>query len=44
MKIAVSLAKNVLAPLGIRATASAINAGIKKKKHGSGNTTLINSN
>ena len=40
MKIAVPLAKNVLAPLGITAAASAIDAGIKKK-HGSGNTTLI---
>ena len=32
MKIAVPLAKNVLAPLGITAVASAIDAGIKKKK------------
>ena len=31
MKIAVSLAKNFLAPLGITAAASAIDAGIKKK-------------
>ena len=31
MKIAVPLAKNVLAPLGITATASATDAGIKKK-------------
>ena len=30
MKIAISLAKNVLAPLGITAAASAIDAGIKK--------------
>ena len=45
MKIAVPLAKNILAPLGITAAASAIDAGIqKKKKHGSGNTTLIISN
>ena len=46
MKIAVPLAKNNLAPLGITAAASAIDAGIqkKKKKHGSGNTTLIISN
>ena len=46
MKIAIPLAKNVLAPLGITAAASAIDAGIpkKKKKHGSGNTTLIISN
>ena len=44
MKIAVPLAKNVLAPLGITAAASTIDAGIKKKMHGSGNTTLIISN
>ena len=31
MKIAIPLAKNVLAPLGITASASAINAGIQKK-------------
>ena len=31
MKIAVPLAKNVLAQLGITAAASAINAGIQKK-------------
>ena len=42
MKIAVPLAKNVLAPLEITAAALAIDAGIqKKKKHGSGNLTLI---
>ena len=44
MKIAVPLAKNVSAPLGITAAASAIDAGIQKKIHGSGNTTLIISN
>ena len=33
MKIAVPLAKNVLAPLGITAAASAIDAGIQKKKN-----------
>ena len=44
MKIAIPLAKNVLAPLGITAAASAIDAGIQKKIHGSGNTTLIISN
>ena len=45
MKIAIPLAKNVLAPLGITAAASAIDARIKKKKiHGSGTTTLIISN
>ena len=41
MKVAVLLAKNVLAPLGITAAASAIYAGIQKKLHGSGTTTLI---
>ena len=44
MKIAVRLAKNILAPLGITAAASAIDAGIQKKKtkkHGSATTTLI---
>ena len=44
MKIAVPLAKNVLAPLGITAAASALDAGIQKKIHGPGNTTLIISN
>ena len=44
MKVAASLAKNILDPLGITATASAINAGIQKKIHGSGTTTLIISN
>ena len=44
MKIVVPLAKNVLAPLGITAAASAIDAGIQKKIHGSGTTTLIISN
>ena len=44
MKVAIPLAKNVLAPLGITAAASAIDAGIQKKTHGSGTTTLIISN
>ena len=44
MKIAVQLAKNILAPLGITAAASAIDAGTQKKIHGSGTTTLIISN
>ena len=47
MKVAIPLAKNILAPLGITAAASAMNAEIKKKnkkKHGSGTTTLIISN
>ena len=44
MKVAIPLAKNALAPLGITAAASAIDAGIQKKIHGSGTTTLITSN
>ena len=44
MKGAIPLAKNVLAPLGITAAPSAIDAGIQKKIHGSGTTTLIISN
>ena len=35
MKVAISLAKNVLAPLGITEAASATDAGIKKKVYGS---------
>ena len=38
------MVKNILAPLGITAAASAIDAGIQKKIHGSGTTTLIISN
>ena len=38
------MAKNILAPLGITAAASAIDTGIQKKIHGSGTTTLIISN
>ena len=41
MKVRISLAKNVLAALGITAAASAIDAGIQKKTHGSGTTTLM---
>ena len=44
MKVAVPLAKNILAILGITAAASAIDAGIQKKVHGSGITTLTISN
>ena len=40
MKVAIPLAKDVLTPLQITAAASSINAGIKKKKHGSANTTF----
>ena len=38
MKVVVPLAKNILAPLGITATASAIDAGIQK------NTWIWNNN
>ena len=41
MKVAVPLAKNILAPLEITAAASAFDAGIPKKIHVSGTTTLI---
>ena len=44
MKVAIPLAKKVLVPLGITAAASAIDAWIQKKAHGSGTTTLIISN
>ena len=44
MKVAILLAKNVLTPLGTTAAASAIDAGIQKKMHGSGTTILIISN
>ena len=39
MKVAIPLAKTVLASLGITAADSAIDAGIPKKIHGSGTTT-----
>ena len=44
MEVAVPLVKNILAPLGITVAASAKDAGIQKKQHGSGTTTLIISN
>ena len=44
MKVAVSLAKNILALLRITVAASAIDAGIQKKIHGSGTTTLAITN
>ena len=44
IKVAVPLAKNISALLGMTAAASAINARIQKKIHGSGTTTLIISN
>ena len=43
-QVAALLAKNILAPLGITAAASAIDAGIQKEIHGSVATTLIISN
>ena len=33
MKVAIPLAKNVLAPLGLTTAASALDAGIQKKKY-----------
>ena len=42
MRVAVSLAKSILAPLEITA-ASVIDTGIQKKIHDSGTTTLITS-
>ena len=44
IKVAVPLAKSILVPLEITAAASAIDAGIQKKIHGSGTTSLIISN
>ena len=44
MKVAMPLAKNVLAPLGLSSAMSAIDGSIKKKMLGSGKTTLIISN
>ena len=41
MKVAVPLAKNILAPIGITAAVSAIDAGIQKKTYGSGTTLTI---
>ena len=44
MKVAIPLAKYILAPLVLKAAASAIDARIQKKIHGSGTTTLLISN
>ena len=44
MKVAVPLARNILAPLEITAAVSAVHAEIQKKVHGSGTTTSIISN
>ena len=41
MKVAVPLAKSILAPLGITTATSAIDTRIQKKIHDSGTTTLI---
>ena len=41
MKVALPLAKNVLAPLGLTAAMSAIDRSIQKKIHGSGVKLLI---
>ena len=41
MKVAMSLAKNVLAPLGLTAAMSAIDGSIKKKINGPGVTLII---
>ena len=40
LKVAIYLAKNVLAPLGKTAAASAIDTGIQKKIHDSGKKKL----
>ena len=44
MKVTNPIAKNVLAPLAITAAASAVDAGIQKKIHSSGTSSLIISN
>ena len=41
MKVAMPLAKNVLAPLGLTAAMSAIDGSIQKKIHGSGVRLII---
>ena len=41
MKVAMSLAKNVLAPLGLTAAMSAIDGSLQKKIHGSGVKLII---
>ena len=41
MKVALLLAKNVLAPLGLTAAMSAIDVSIQKKIHGSGVKSII---
>ena len=41
MKVAIPLAKNVLAPLGLTAAMSAIDGGIQKKMRGDGINLII---
>ena len=41
MKVALPLAKNVLAPVGLTAAMSAIDGSIQKKIHGSGVKLII---
>ena len=41
MKVAIPLAKNVLAPLGLTTAMSAVDGSIKKKIHGSGIKLII---
>ena len=41
MKVALPLAKNVLAPLGLTAAMSTIDGSIQKKIHGSGVKLII---
>ena len=44
VKPAISIGKNILAPLGLSATMSATDAAIQKKMYSSGSTNLIISN
>ena len=44
IKVAVPLAKNIVASLGITAASSVIDAGIQKKTYGTGTTTSLISN
>ena len=44
IKPAISIGKNILAPLGLSAAMSATDAAVQKKMYGSGNNTLIISN
>ena len=44
IKSAISIGKNILAPLGLNAAMSATDAAVQKKMYGSGNKTLIISN